>query len=134
MLAKSNPFSNNSNQKPNNQNEKETMKPSKEQQHEAIAWLEARIARAETTPGYPSQALGLSVADGMRLLTVMRQLEQEVAELRIRNALWDATFSKYESWKANEVPARDWPPQVLMDFHRCSAIDSARAKESKTND
>jgi hypothetical protein len=48
------------------------MTPTPQQLDEAIAWLEEIIELARTLPRHPSEALGLSVADGLRLLTALK--------------------------------------------------------------
>lgn len=56
-------------------------------------------------------------------LTALRErvkgLEKDKANMEVALALWSAVFQKYESWFANNAPAKRWPSAVLADYKRC---------------
>ncbi len=60
----------------------------------------------------------------------LEAVQKENLLLKLSNALWNATFSKYESWLANNAPAVNWPEQVVKDYQKCStAIDQQKGEK-----
>lgn len=54
-----------------------------------------------------------------------QQVEDSKAEathLLFGLCLWSSTFQKYQSWKANRVPASKYPDTVEKDYLQCSKL------------
>lgn len=60
--------------------------------------------------------------DATQSTILISKHEEKVRELEIKLSLWRSTFQKYQSWSLNEVPAIEWPQQVLFDYNKCAAI------------
>lgn len=67
-------------------------------------------------------------------------MQREIQELRMENdrlkigiALWDATFSKYLSWKANGADSNFWPHNVVKDYQTCEMATKGLWKETKAD-
>lgn len=49
-------------------------------------------------------------------------LYQRLIAAEMRVALWSATIQKYHSWKANGVPAKDFPDAIIADYQKLSKL------------
>lgn len=59
-----------------------------------------------------------------RLRAENAQLHHDKAVLQMAVALWDATFSRYVSWQANQAKPREWPAAVVSDYRKCAKVTS----------
>lgn len=86
--------------------------------------LEQRVFNEIRNASVASQQM---MADYEKQITHLKhQLEQ--AEIRLM--CWSGTFQKYQSWKANNVPAADWPEAVVADYEKLSALTQGKAVET----
>lgn len=57
-----------------------------------------------------------------RLEAEIHHLRSQVIILKVSLGLWSCTFSKYLSWRANNVPVGDYRPQVCADYEKCNKV------------
>lgn len=74
---------------------------------------------------------GLRMAFTQWMANTRQQLlsaESDCAARDMLIALWDCRFQKFQSWKANGVPADDWPAAVLADYDELSKLQPTSGK------
>lgn len=56
------------------------------------------------------------------------ELELMNLDMEIRLSLWSSTIQRYQSWKANNVPDRDYPNAIIADYERLSQFPATKSE------
>lgn len=59
----------------------------------------------------------------------LSKLQQRVKTLELVLLCWSCKFSKYLSWNANKVPAKEWPDSVVADYKALDELTQRTLKE-----
>lgn len=58
----------------------------------------------------------------------VEELELMNLDMKIRLSLWSSTIQRYQSWKANNVPDRDYPNAIIADYERLSQFPATKSE------